>query len=184
MLLFMLLIGLICSAQESLVASKLPKISDFIMDPDKSILTNTEKSNRHSTLLSALKASDLDDVLNYNGQFTVFAPSNIAFEKLSTFTLNKLMDPKNKEELKAILSYHIVAGKLSASAILRSMCNGSGQASFTTILGEKLTATMKGIDIVLTDKYGNKAVIVLADANQSNGVIHEIDSVFLPVSAL
>jgi len=183
-LLCLLLAGLISSAQEALVASKLPLISNFIMDPDKSILTNTEKSNRHSTLLSALKASNLDDVLRYNGQFTVFAPSNMAFEKLSQLTIDKLMDPKNKEELKAILSYHIVAGKLSASTILRSMCSGSGEASFTTILGENLTATMKGLDIVLTDKYGNKAVIVTADANQSNGVIHEIDSVFLPASAL
>lgn len=184
MSLCMLLCTLILTAQERLETTDLPIVSNYVMDPEKSILTNTETSNRHSTLISALKASDLDKVLSYNGQFTVFAPSDMAFEKLSEITTERLMDPKNKKQLKSILSCHIVAAKLSASSILRSMSRGGGKASFTTIQGQKITATMKGIDIILTDKHGNKAKIVLADANQSNGVIHEVDSVFLPVAAL
>lgn len=179
-----LFFALVLKAQEPAIPIEFPTVSNYVMDPEKSILTNAETSERHSTLMSALRASDLDKVLRYKGQFTVFAPSDMAFEKLSKLTTERLMDPKNKKELKAILSCHIVAGKLSASTILKSMCRGGGKASFTTILGEKITATMKGIDIILKDKHGNKAKIVLADANQSNGVIHEVDSVFLPLAAI
>ncbi|MFT6994024.1 MAG: putative surface protein with fasciclin (FAS1) repeats [Maribacter sp.] len=182
--LFVLLFGLVLKAQEPFTPIELPSVSNYAMDPKKSILTNAETSNRHSTLMAALRASDLDKVLGYNGQFTVFAPSDMAFKKLSKITKERLMDPKNKKELKAILSCHIVAAKLSAATILKSMCRGGGKASFTTIQGEKITATMNGIDIILKDKHGNKAKIVLADANQSNGVIHEVDSVFLPLVAL
>ncbi len=179
-----LFFALTSNAQESLAASSLPIVSNYIMDPEKSILTNAATSSRHSTLLSALQASDLEDVLSYNGQFTVFAPSNLAFEKLSKLTIKRLMDPKNKKQLNAMLSCHIIAGKFSASYILKSMCRGNGKASFTTIQGEKITATMKGLDIILTDRHGNDAKIILADANQSNGVIHEVDSVLLPAMAL
>lgn len=180
----MLLFALVLKAQQPTKSLELPLVSNYVMASEKTILTIAETSNRHSALLSALRASDLDKVLGYNGQFTVFAPSNLAFEKLSEITTERLMDPKNKKELKSILSCHIVAAKLSASTILRSMSRGGGKASFTTIQGEKITATMNGIDIILTDKQGNKAKIVLADAIQSNGVIHEVDSVFLPVAAL
>ncbi|MDP5062453.1 MAG: fasciclin domain-containing protein [Maribacter sp.] len=83
-----------------------------------------------------------------------------------------------------MLSYHIIADKLSASTILKAMCRGNGIAKFTTIQGEKITATMRGIDIVLTDKSGNSAIIVTADSNQSNGIIHEIDTVFVPEKML
>jgi len=172
---------LICTAQEELQVSNLNDISTHVMDPEKSIISNTETSTRHSTLLTALRASDMDDVLGYDGQFTVFAPSNMAFEKLPKITVAWLMNPLNKTKLKAVMSYHIVAGKLSASKILKAMCRGKGKATFTTIQGEKITATMNGIDIILTDTYGHKAMITLADSNQSNGVIHEIDSVFMPV---
>lgn len=179
----MLLFSLALTAQEPTAPIDFSTVSSYVMDPEKSILTNAETSDRHSTLITALRAADLDEVLGYNGQFTVFAPSDLAFDKLSVITTKRLMDPKNKKELKAILSCHIVAGKLSASTILKSMCRGGGKASFTTILGQKITATMNGIDIILTDKRGNKAKIVLADANQSNGVIHEVDSVFLSVAS-
>src|SRR6056297_225097 len=179
-----LLFALVSNAQESLFTQTLPLVSNYVLTPQKSLLTKAETSNRHSALLSALRASDLDKVLGYNGQFTVFAPSNSAFEKLSEVTTDWLMDPRNKKELKSILSCHIVAARLSASAILRAMSRGGGKASFTTIQGQKITATMKGIDIILTDRHGNKAKIVMADAIQSNGVIHEVDSVFLPAVSL
>ncbi len=132
-----LLCALVSTAQESLSTPELPLLSNFVMDPEKSILTHAETSNRHSALLSALRASDLDKVLGYNGQFTVFAPSNMAFEKLSDITTERLMDPKNKKELKSILSCHIVAAKLSASTILRAMSRGGGKASFSPQFKDK-----------------------------------------------
>lgn len=155
-------------------------VASFFKTSEKSIIEHTATVDRQSTLLKVLKATNLDEVLSYNGEFTVFAPTNLAFEKLSKITIDKLFDPKNKKVLKSILSFHIIAGKFSASSILRAMCRGNGMATFTTIQGEKITATMRGLDIVLTDKIGNEAIILKADANQCNGIIHEIDTVFLP----
>ncbi len=150
------------------------------MDPEKSIISNTENSENHQTLLAAVKAADLEEVLKSKGPFTVFAPSDNAFDKLSEARLAKLLRPENKKELHSLLTYHIVAGNLSASTILKAMCRGNGMATFTTVQGDELTATMSGIDIVLTDSNGNTARITTADSNQRNGVIHEIDSVILP----
>ena len=150
------------------------------MDPHKSIIKNTENSERHKTLLTAMKAADLEEVLNNDGPFTVFAPSDRAFQKLSGNRVAELLRPENKRELHALLTYHIVAGNLSASHMLKAMCRGNGQASFTTVQGDEITASMDGIDIVLTDSNGNTAKITTADYNQCNGIIHEIDSVFLP----
>lgn len=182
--LFVLFFIVSTNAQEALTSSTLPTITSYLSESEKSIFSKTKSSLEHSTLLSAINASDLVDLLNYDGQFTIFAPSNLAFNKLSAITISKLLNPKNKKELNKFLYRHIIAGKLSASNILQSMCSGSGTASFTTIHGDELTATMDGIDIVLTDKYGNQAKITTADTNQSNGIIHEIDSVFLPQSPL
>jgi len=131
-------------------------------------------------LLAAMKAADLDDILGFDGPFTVFAPSDSAFEKLPRDTVAQLLDPTNKKEVQALMTYHIIAGNFSASKILRKMCNGEGIASFTTINGDELTATMQGVDIVLTDKFGNHAKITTADSNHCNGVIHEIDAVVRP----
>jgi len=150
------------------------------MDPDKSILKNTETSKNHKTLLAVLKATDLEDVLSYDGPFTVFAPSDLAFEKLSKKTIAELLHPNNKKELQALMRYHIVAGNFSASKILMAMCRGEGKASFTTVQGDELVASMQGVDIILTDNFGNTAKITTADSNQCNGVIHEIDSVIRP----
>ncbi len=180
MSLCLVLLSMFCTAQENTIKTNLNTLVSVI-DSDKSIMKYTENSERHTMLLSALRASELDAVLGYDGQFTVFAPSNLAFEKLSEVTVNKLLDPQNKKALRAVLSYHIIAGKLTASKILKAMCRGMGTATFTTILGEKITASMSGIDIVLTDQQGKSAKITLADSNRCNGVIHEIDSVFIPV---
>lgn len=176
-----LLLGFLSYAQDNKITQIKNTVSQFSTS-EKSIIERTASFESHSTLMSVLKATNLDKVLAYNGEFTVFAPSNLAFEKLSQVTIDKLYDPKNKKALRSMLSYHIIAGKLSASNILKAMCRGNGIAKFTTIQGEKITATMNGIDIVLTDKSGNHAVIVTADSNQSNGVIHEIDTVFMPVT--
>ena len=150
------------------------------MDFEKSIIANTKNSVNHQTLLAAMKAADLADLLGYDGPFTVFAPSDLAFENLFASKESKLFRPENKKELQAILRYHIIAGEFSASKILKAMCRGEGKATFITVQGEEITATMQGIDIVLTDPFGNSAKITVADANQCNGIIHEIDSVILP----
>lgn len=150
------------------------------MDPEDSISQNTKASENHQTLLAVVKAADLEEVLNTNGPFTVFAPSDLAFTKMPKGKMATLLHPENKKELKSFLTYHIVAGKISASKILKAISRGAGKASFTTVQGEELIATMVGLDIILTDNYGNTATITRADENQCNGVIHEIDSVILP----
>ena len=150
------------------------------MDPQKSIIKNTESSDKHTTLLAAMRAADLEEILGADGPFTVFAPSDKAFENFSKENLEVLLKPENKKKLKALMTYHIIAGDFSASKILRAMCRGEGTATFTTVQGDAITATMQGIDIVLTDNLGNTAKIVSADSIQSNGVIHEIDAVIRP----
>lgn len=147
------------------------------MDPEKSIYKNAKDSGNHDLLLAAVKASDLDLILDNDGPFTVFAPSDINFDNSTKKKVIELVRVKNKKELQTLLGYHIVAGKLTASKILKALCSGKGQATFTTISGDILTASMSGLDIVLTDKFGNKSVITKADANQCNGVFHVIDSV-------
>ncbi|NHF59263.1 fasciclin domain-containing protein [Flavobacteriaceae bacterium TP-CH-4] len=150
------------------------------MNPEESIITNTKNSDNHKTLLTAVRAANLEAILGSEGPFTVFAPSDRAFNKFSKDRITRLMKPENKKELHALLTYHIVAGNITASHILKAMCRGKGKATFTTVQGDIITATMNGIDIILTDSSGNTAKITSADANQCNGVIHEIDSVILP----
>ncbi|MEO0527227.1 MAG: fasciclin domain-containing protein [Bacteroidota bacterium] len=147
---------------------------------DQSIIKSTEDSENHTTLLAAVRAVDLERTLDEDGPFTVFAPSDIAFKKLSADKVANLLLPENKQELHSVVTYHIVAGELTASKMLKAMCRGKGKATFTTVQGNEITATMRGVDIVLTDNFGNTAKITTADSNQCNGVIHEIDSVILP----
>ncbi len=150
------------------------------MNPQETIATNTANSKNHTTLLAAIEAAELNDVLSMDGPFTVFAPSDLAFRKLSDSKIDELLNGNNKKNVQNLITYHMVAGNLSASNILKAMCRGKGKASFTTVQGEELTASMQGIDIILTDSNGNTAKITTADSEQCNGVIHEIDSVFLP----
>lgn len=150
------------------------------MDSNESIISNTESSSNHKMLLAAMKAADLDEILGFDGPFTVFAPSDLAFEKLPNDQVEELLDPSNKKEVQALMTYHIIAGNFSASKILREMCRGGGKATFTTVHGDLLTATMQGVDIVLSDNLGNSAKITEADLSQCNGVIHEIDTVVRP----
>jgi len=156
------------------------KTENLQMNPQETIVVNTANSENHKTLLAAIEGAELEKVLSTNGPFTIFAPSDVAFSKLSTNKVDELLQPENKKDLHTLVTYHMVAGNLSASNILKAMCRGRGRASFTTVQGEELVATMQGVDIVLTDSNGNTAKITIADSEQSNGVIHEIDSVFLP----
>lgn len=144
------------------------------------IAQNTNESDDHKILFAAVKATNLDDILEKSGPFTIFAPSDAAFQRFSSEKMEELINAKDKSELKSLLTYHIVAGQLTASRILRAMCQGNGKASFTTVQGKKLLAHLDGYDIVLTDPMGNTARITTADLNLKNGVVHEIDSVILP----
>ncbi|NER11106.1 Uncaracterized surface protein containing fasciclin (FAS1) repeats [Muriicola jejuensis] len=146
----------------------------------KTIFTSAVESGDYTTLTTALKATELDLLLDSDGPFTIFAPSDRAFHKWSSEEISSLMRPENKHKLREMLTYFMVAGSLSASKILNALVKGNGKASFTTVQGKKIRATIEGVDIILTDGMGNKARITTADTDQCNGIIHTIDSVILP----
>lgn len=137
-------------------------------------------ASQYQTLLGALETTKLQDVLEQSGPFTVFAPSDAAFRQIDQSDFKTLLRPENSQQLKSILTYHIVAGKLTASSILRALSRGKGYTHFTTVQGEELLATLEGSDIILTDCSGNRARIVDADLDQNNLVFHQIDKVILP----
>lgn len=150
------------------------------MYPSKNIVENAVNSKDHTTLVAAVKAADLVETLQGDGPFTVFAPTNAAFEKLPEGTVETLLKPENKKTLQTILTYHVIAGKHSASDIMKDIKKGNGKATYKTVSGGTLTAMMKGKNVVLMDEKGGMATVTIADVNQSNGVIHVIDSVVLP----
>jgi len=133
-----------------------------------------------STLVTALKAADLVDALKGEGPFTVFAPVNSGFAKIDEATLNSLLEPANKEKLSAILTYHVVSGKLAASDVAAALESGNGKAQLTTLQGGTLTAVSKDGGIFLMDANGNYSKIAKTDVMASNGVIHIIEDVVMP----
>ena len=137
-------------------------------------------SKDHTTLVAAVKAADLVATLQSKGPFTVFAPTNTAFNKLPKGTVENLLKPENKAKLAAILTYHVVAGKLEAKDVLAAIKKGNGKVELTTVQGGKLTATLVGGKVVLTDEKGGKATVTATDLNATNGVIHVIDTVLMP----
>lgn len=150
------------------------------MYPSKNIIENAVNSKDHTTLVAAVKAAGLVETLQGAGPFTVFAPTNAAFEKLPAGTVESLLKPENKATLSAVLTYHVLAGKYNAKDIVAAINKGKGTASFKTVQGATLTASLEGKNVVLTDAKGGKSVVTIADVNQSNGVIHVIDTVVLP----
>ncbi|MGE5943211.1 MAG: fasciclin domain-containing protein [Flavobacteriales bacterium] len=152
------------------------------MYPTKNIVENAVNSKDHTTLVAAVKAADLVDVLMSEGPFTVFAPTNDAFAKLPKGTVENLLKPENKATLQTVLKYHVVAGKWNAKDVLKMIKDGNGKAMIKTVSGGTLTAWLKGNDIYITDENGNSAKVTIADVNQSNGVIHVVDTVLLPKS--
>ena len=120
------------------------------------------------------------ETLKGAGPFTVFAPTNAAFDKLPAGTVDTLVKPENKKKLAGILTYHVVAGKQDAASIAKAIEDGKGKATFKTVAGGTLTATKEGNDIILTDEKGGKSKVTIADVMQSNGVIHVVDSVLMP----
>jgi uncharacterized surface protein with fasciclin (FAS1) repeats len=146
----------------------------------KDIIDNAVNSKDHTTLVAAVKAAGLVDTLKGAGPFTVFAPTNAAFEKLPKGTVDTLLKPENKKTLTGILTYHVVAGKQDAASIVKAIEAGGGKATFKTVAGGTLTASLDGKDVILTDEKGGKSKVTTADVMQSNGVIHVIDRVLMP----
>jgi uncharacterized surface protein with fasciclin (FAS1) repeats len=157
-----------------------PTVGGATMYPSKTIVENAVNSPINKTLVAAVKAGGLVDTLNSPGPFTVFAPTDDAFAKLPAGTVETLVKPENKDTLDKILTYHVVAGKISARQLEGMIKKGGGKASLKTVQGEDLTATMSGGKIMLTDAKGGMAIITTADVFQSNGVIHVIDTVLMP----
>ncbi len=150
------------------------------MYPSKNIVANAVNSKDHTTLVAAVKAAGLVETLQGTGPFTVFAPTNAAFDKLPKGTVETLVKPENKGTLSTVLTYHVVAGKFKAKDIAKLIKAGNGKAELKTVQGGILTASMEGKKLVLTDAKGGKSYVTIADVNQSNGVIHVIDTVVMP----
>jgi uncharacterized surface protein with fasciclin (FAS1) repeats len=161
-------------------AQKSVMVGGAAMYPNKNIIENAVNSKDHTTLVAAVKAADLVETLQGTGPFTVFAPTNKAFDKLPKGTVESLLKPENKKMLQTILTYHVVAGKMNSSDIAAAIKAGKGKATLKTVSGGTLTAWMSGKDLYISDENGSKSKVTIADVNQSNGVIHVVDTVLLP----
>ena len=158
-----------------------PMVGGAAMFPTKNIVENAVNSKDHTTLVAAVKAAGLVDTLESPGPFTVFAPTNEAFDMLPKGTVATLVKPQNKATLTKILTYHVVPGHLDSAAIDKMIQDGGGKAVLTTVEGEPLIASMApGGGLELTDAKGGTAMVTIPDVYQSNGVIFVIDHVLMP----
>jgi uncharacterized surface protein with fasciclin (FAS1) repeats len=158
-----------------------PMVGGAPMYKTKNIVENAVNSADHTTLVAAVKAAGLVETLQGKGPFTVFAPTNAAFEKLPAGTVETLVRPENKDTLTKILTYHVVAGRYDAKKLMQLIKKGGGQAMLKTVSGGTLTARPNGTSgITLTDEKGGTSNVTIADVYQSNGVIHVIDTVVMP----
>jgi uncharacterized surface protein with fasciclin (FAS1) repeats len=164
----------------AVIADDNPMVGGAPMLRTKDIVSNAVNSADHTTLVAAVKAAGLVETLQSPGPFTVFAPTNEAFAKLPAGTVETLLKPENKETLTKVLTYHVVAGKMSSKDLWKAIKAGSGTATLKTVSGGWLKASVSGKEIVLTDEKGGMSKVTIADVNQSNGVIHVVDSVLLP----
>lgn len=150
------------------------------MFPSKNIVENAVNSKDHTTLVAAVKAAGLVETLQSAGPFTVFAPVNAAFSALPAGTVETLLKPENKAMLTGILTYHVVAGKMSSKDLKDAIKAGNGVATLKTVAGGTLYAMRKGNNFMIKDEKGGIAEITISDVNQSNGIIHVISKVLLP----
>ena len=159
---------------------KTVEVGGAAMYPSKNIVENAVNSKDHTTLVAAVKAAGLVETLMSAGPFTVFAPTNAAFEKLPAGTVETLLKPENKNTLTAILTYHVVARKWDSKEIARLIKEGNGKAEVATVQGGKLWLWMKGNKLMIKDEKGGMSTVTIKDVYQSNGVIHVVDAVVLP----
>jgi uncharacterized surface protein with fasciclin (FAS1) repeats len=157
-----------------------PMVGGAAMMKTMDIIDNAFNSADHTTLVADVKAAGLVETLKSKGPFTVFAPTNEAFDKLPAGTVDMLVKPENKATLAKILTYHVLAGKFDSYAIASRIKAGGGKAQFKTVSGGTLWAWMRGDQLILTDEKGGTSTVTIANVYQSNGVIHVVDSVLMP----
>lgn len=161
-------------------AQKTVEVGGAAMYPTKNIIENAANSKDHTTLVAAVKAAGLVETLQGKGPFTVFAPTNAAFDMLPKGTVESLVKPENKEKLTTILTYHVVAGKLDTKELEKWITAGKGTAELKTVQGGKLWVIKKDGKFWVKDEKGGVAAITIKDVYQSNGVIQVIDHVLMP----
>lgn len=168
------------NAQMETKKEKTVMVGGAAMYPSKNIVENAVNSKDHTTLVAAVKAAGLVETLQSAGPFTVFAPTNEAFAKLPKGTVETLLMPENKETLTKILTYHVVPGKISSKDLVEMIAKNNGKFMAKTVEGQDLTFMLKGKDVYIQDAKGGSAKVTIADVNQSNGMIHVIDTVLMP----
>lgn len=168
------------SFAQNMMKEKTVMVGGAAMYPSKDIVDNAVNSKDHTTLVAAVKAAGLVETLKSAGPFTVFAPTNEAFDKLPAGTVDNLLKSENKSTLTKVLTYHVIAGKMDANDLSKAIKAGKGKAILKTVSGGTLVASMKGKNIMLKDENGGMATVSIADVYQKNGVIHVINSVVLP----
>jgi uncharacterized surface protein with fasciclin (FAS1) repeats len=176
-----LMISAPVNAQDKMSSEKTVNVGGAPMYPSKNIVQNAVNSKDHTTLVAAVKAAGLVDTLQGAGPFTVFAPTNAAFAKLPAGTVDTLLKPENKPKLTAVLTYHVVPGRLTAVALMKAVKDGGGQAKYKTVEGDELTIRQPSAGkLSITDAKGGTSMVTIPDVLQSNGVIHVVDTVLLP----
>lgn len=172
--------ALALTAASAPASARNPMVGGAAMYPTRTIVANAMNSRDHTTLVAAVKAAGLVDTLSGPGPFTVFAPTNAAFAKLPAGTVATLVKPENKAMLTAILTYHVVPGRITAEMIAANARAHNGRATYRTVQGEPLTFMRAGTGWSIMDAKGGHAMITTANVMQSNGVIHVIDTVLMP----
>ncbi|HMU47397.1 MAG TPA: fasciclin domain-containing protein [Chitinophagaceae bacterium] len=175
-----LLLSTISFSQGTMMKEETVEVGGAPMYPSKNIVANAVNSKDHTTLVAAVKAAGLVETLQSAGPFTVFAPTNAAFDMLPKGTVETLLKPENKEKLTGILTYHVVAGRLGTKELDEWIKKGKGTAELTTVAGGKLWIMKKNGKYMLKDENGGMATVTISNVFQSNGVIHVIDHVVLP----
>ncbi|MGO4716527.1 fasciclin domain-containing protein [Bradyrhizobium sp. 2TAF24] len=168
-------------AQDKMSGEKTVNVGGAPMYPSKNIIQNAVNSKDHTTLVAAVKAAGLVETLEGAGPFTVFAPTNAAFTKLPAGTVDALLKPENKPKLTAVLTYHVVPGRLTATSLMKAVKDGGGSAKFKTVEGDEITIKQpEAGKLSITDAKGGTSTVTIPDVLQSNGVIHVVDTVLLP----
>ena len=157
-----------------------PMVGGAAMSADKNIVENAVNSADHTTLVAAIQAAGLVETLSGAGPFTVFAPVNAAFDALSAGTVEGLLAPEAKDQLTAVLTYHVIPGDIHAADLVKAINDAGGEYKAATVQGGELTFSLDGDAVKITDANGGVATVTTADVDQSNGVIHVVDTVLMP----
>jgi uncharacterized surface protein with fasciclin (FAS1) repeats len=175
-----LMMSVVLLSTASFAQDKSVMVGGAAMYPTKNIIENAVNSKDHTTLVAAVKAGGLVETLSGAGPFTVFAPTNEAFNKLPKGTVETLVKPENKDALVKILTYHVVPGRISSEALMSMIKKNGGMYKAKTVQGDELTFMTKGKNIFITDEKGGMSKVTIPDVNQSNGVIHVVNTVLMP----